>query len=293
MEFPVRIGIHTSTAKSLAESARLAHSYGGNTWQIFSASPRMWRCSAPKQDCVAELHETRAKLKIGPLVVHASYLINLASADEIIRPKSIAAFRSELERCLCIKADYLVIHPGNYKGQSIDEGVLQVVRGIIEATKDLDTTGLTLLLENTAGSGAALGSRFEELAAMRELSQGHTALKTGVCLDTCHLLASGYDVATPAGLAATVAEAQRTIGLENVPVIHANDSKTPLGSHVDRHEHIGDGHIGKAGFRGILQHPALADKAFILETPQVDDGDEIRNIKALKRLWKKSSTTTA
>ena len=280
-------------AKSLAGSARLAAGFGANTWQIFSASPRMWRCPAAKPDCIAELQDVRSELGLWPLVVHGSYLINLGSLDEVIRPKSVAAFRQEMERCLAIKADFLVAHPGNYKGQAIEQGVLNVVEGIIEAAEGLDTSGLTLLLENTAGSGASLGSRFEELAAMRDLTRGRTDLKVGFCLDTAHLLASGYDIVSKDGLAATMLAARETLGLENVPVFHANDSKTPLGSRVDRHEHIGDGHIGKAAFRRLLAHPALADKAFILETPQIDEGDEIRNIKTLKKLCQKSSTTTA
>jgi deoxyribonuclease-4 len=146
-----------------------------------------------------------------------------------------------------------------------------------------------VLLENTAGAGAALGSRFEELGVMRQFAAELTDLKIGFCIDTCHCLASGYDVSTAAGLKQTVAEMDRTLGIENVRVIHSNDSKTGLGSHVDRHEHIGRGYIGEDGFRRILNHPKLRTKTFILETPVDEEGDELRNLEALKRLCRTNS----
>jgi deoxyribonuclease-4 len=149
-----------------------------------------------------------------------------------------------------------------------------------------------LLAECTVGAGAQIGGRFEELAAIRELAPRMMDLQVGFCLDTCHLLASGYDVASAAGLKETIAEAERVLGLENVHVIHANDSKTPLGSHVDRHEHIGKGYIGLDGFRRILTHSKLRSKAFILETPVEKDGDDQRNIDTLKQLCRKPRTTT-
>jgi deoxyribonuclease-4 len=155
---------------------------------------------------------------------------------------------------------------------------------------------LMLLVESTAGAGAQIGGRLEELHVIREYAAQMTHLPVGFCLDTCHLLVSGYDIATEQGLKKTVSEADRILGLEHVRVIHANDSKAPLGSHVDRHEHIGEGYIGMDGFRRILTHPKLRNKAFILETPVDKDGDEKRNLDTLKALWKnqwkKKSTTT-
>jgi deoxyribonuclease-4 len=159
-----------------------------------------------------------------------------------------------------------------------------VIRSLAEAAQGLDTQKLTVLLENTAGSGASLGSRLEELAIMRQFAHELTDLKIGYCIDTCHLLASGFDIANPAGFKHAVAEIDRVLGLDNVPVIHANDSKTPLGSHVDRHEQIGHGFVGEAGFRRILNHPKLRHKAFILEVPFEEEGDELRNIEMLKKL---------
>ena len=208
----------------------------------------------------------------------------------MIRAKSIAAFRGELERAAAIGAEYLVLHPGSHKGRSAEEGITAFVRALGDAAVGFHSRGLTVLLENTAGAGSHLGGRFEELAAIRERAGDVTDLPIGYCLDTCHLLAAGFDIATPAGLRATVRHAERLLGLGNVHVIHANDSKTQLGSRVDRHAHIGEGHIGLAAFRRILTHPALREKPFILETPIDEPGDDRRNLDTLKRLvlvgWK-------
>src|SRR5262249_54066820 len=156
-------------------------------------------------------------------------------------------------------------HPGNCKGHSIEEGMYAVIRSLADASQGLDTTRLMVLLENTAGAGAALGSRFEELMVMRQFTEQTCDLRLGFCIDTCHCFVSGYDVSTESGLSETIAEIERVLGIAKVPVLHANDSKTPFKSHLDRHEHIGSGHIGEEGFRLILQHPKLRDKAFILE----------------------------
>jgi deoxyribonuclease-4 len=156
----------------------------------------------------------------------------------------------------------------------------------------LPSSGVTLQLECTAGAGCSLGGRLEELAALRELSLHVTNLPVGFCLDTCHLLAAGYDVASAVGLRRTIADIERCLGLANVKVIHANDSKGALGSHIDRHENIGQGYIGMDGFQRILTHPKLRGKAFILETPVEKEGDDLKNIETLKQLCRKSRTTT-
>jgi len=288
----VRIGIHTSIAGSLERSALKAAELGANTFQIFSSSPRQWKASVPSAPSIKLLQRAREKHDLTPLVIHDNYLINLASVHEDVRGQSIQAFRGELERAIAIGAEYLVAHPGNYKGQTVEQGILNVLESVAEAARGLDFGKLMLLIENTAGAGAQLGSRFEELHVMREYSASMTDLPIGFCLDTCHLLASGFDVASEAGLRHTVAEADRLLGLDNVRVIHANDSKAPLGSHVDRHENIGEGYIGLDGFRRILAHPGLRNKAFILETPVDKDGDDKRNLDTLKLLWRKRSTTT-
>ena len=249
----------------------------------------MWRASPPAPSAVKLLERARDRHDLFPLVIHDNYLINLASCSEPLRLQSTAAFRGEIERALAIGAEYLVAHPGNCKGHSVEQGIYAVIRSLAEAAQGLDTSKLTVLLENTAGSGAALGSRFEELGVMRQFAAELTDLNIGFCIDTCHCLASGYDVGSASGLKQTVAEIDRALGLENVRVIHANDSKGALGSHVDRHEHIGHGHIGEEGFRRILNHPKLCEKAFILETPVDEDGDELSNMETLKRLCRRSS----
>lgn len=237
------------------------------------------------------MRETRERHDLAPFVIHDNYLINLAAADPKIRAQSIAAFRGEIERALALGAEYLVAHPGSYKNQTLEQGSRTLVESLVKAAQGLRGP-LTLLLENTAGSGSAIGSRFEELAELRRLASDRVGFEIGFCLDAAHCLASGYDVAARAGLEETLREADRILGLTNVHVIHANDSKTPLGSRVDRHEHIGQGYIGIPGFRRILNHPRLRSKAFILETPIDRDGDDRRNLETLKNLCRKSRTTT-
>ncbi len=287
----LRLGIHTSIAGSLENAALRAAELDANTFQIFSASPRMWRASMPSPEDIRRLRAVRERLDLTPLVIHDNYLINLAAADPAIRAKSIAAFRGEIERALAIGAEYLVMHPGSYKGQSLEGGIATLIDSLASAARGLRGSSLTILFENTAGSGSAIGSRFEELAELRRGASSAIDFEAGFCLDTAHCLASGYDVATEAGLRETVRLAGRILGIENVKVIHTNDSKARLGSLVDRHEHIGQGYIGRQGFRRILQHPRLRSKAFILETPIDQEGDDRRNLETLKRLCRKSRTT--
>jgi deoxyribonuclease-4 len=293
----VRIGLHTSIAGALERSAIKAGELGANTFQIFSSSPRQWKASVPSVPAIKLLNLWRQKYDLTPLVIHDNYLINLASANEGIRQQSIEAFRGELVRAIAIGAEYLVAHPGNYKGQTIEQGIFHFLQGVATAAEGLKFDKLMLLVECTAGAGAQIGGRLEELHIIRQYAAQLTHLPVGFCLDTCHLLVSGYNIATAQGLKETVAEADDILGLENVRVIHANDSKAPLGSHIDRHEHIGQGYIGIDGFRRILTHPKLRHKAFILETPADNEGDEQRNLDTLKALWKnqwkKKSTITS
>jgi deoxyribonuclease-4 len=291
----LRIGIHTSIAASLENAALKASGLGANTFQIFSSSPRMWRASSPGAEQIRLLRRARERLDLFPLAIHANYLVNLASVDPAIRARSIASFRGELERAAAIGAEYLVLHPGSYKGESLEQGIAAFVLGLRDAAAGAAgtmKTGVTVLLENTVGSGAQIGGRFEELRAIRDYAVQLTDVPVGYCLDTCHLLAAGYDVSSAAGLRETVRQAGRVLGIENVKLIHANDSKAPLGSHIDRHANIGDGYIGKAGFRRMLAHPELRAKPFILETPVEHDGDDRRNLENLKKLCPKSRTTT-
>ncbi|HXA04300.1 MAG TPA: deoxyribonuclease IV [Bryobacteraceae bacterium] len=280
----MRIGIHTSISGSLEKAALKAAELGANTFQIFSASPRMWRASMPGKNEIAALRRARERLDLLPLAIHVNYLINLASIDPAIREKSIMAFRGELERAEAIGAEYLVTHPGSYRGQPLEQAIAAFVLGLTEAASGCVAPSVTVLLENTTGSGAHIGGRLEELQMIRALAARETDLKIAYCLDTCHLLAAGFDIVTEPGLKKTLDEADGILGIENVKVIHANDSKGTLGSHLDRHANIGEGHIGAEGFRRILARPELRTKPFILETPVDNEGDDRRNVDMLKSL---------
>jgi len=244
----------------------------------------MWRASVPDPADIARLRAARERHDLRPLAIHTNYLVNLAALDPEIRAKSILSFRGELNRAAAIGADYLVLHPGSYKAQTLEQGIASFVLGLAEAAEGFRAPGFTVLIENTVGSGCQVGSRFEELRMIRDLAAQETDLPLGYCLDTCHLFAAGFDVSTAAGLEATIASADRLLPLDLVRVIHTNDSKGDLGSHLDRHDNIGKGKIGEAGFGRILTHPALKTKPFILETPVENEGDDRRDIGVLRRL---------
>ena len=249
----------------------------------------MWRAGVPDPADVKRLRDARVRLDLAPLAIHCNYLLNLATLDPVIRERSIVSFRGELDRAAVIGAEYLVLHPGNYKGQSLEQGIAAFVLGMAEAAHEFRAPELTVLLENTVGSGCQIGRRFEELRMIRDLAARETDLPIAYCLDTCHLLASGYDVAQADGLKQTVSTVDNVLGLDLVKLIHANDSKGALNSHLDRHANIGAGQIGEDGFRRILTHPKLREKPFILETPVDEEGDDQRNVDALKRLSRKQS----
>jgi deoxyribonuclease-4 len=253
----------------------------------------MWRAVMPPADQLREMRDFRRTHDLTPLVIHDSYLINLAAADPAIRTKSVEAFRGELERAAAIGAEYLVIHPGSARDHaSLDAALDTLAASLAAASKGLRPHHLTLLLENTAGAGATIGRTLEELKAIRDLAAPRLPYPVGYCLDTCHLYASGLDVSSARGLQDTVRRAEAVLGLDNVPVIHVNDSKGAFNSRLDRHANIGEGHIGFEGFRRILNHPKLRGKAFVLETPIDEPGDDQRNVDALKSLCRKSRTTT-
>lgn len=258
----------------------------------------MWRANAPDPEQIARLNRLRDEHDLTPLVIHDSYLINLAAPPSIVREKSIDGFRGELERAILIGAEYLVTHPGNYKGMTVEQGMLNVAEAIALAWRAVHPAlkkrpKLTVLLENTAGAGAQLGGKLDELSTIRELATPYLDIPIGFCLDTCHCYVSGFDIAQETGLVELIECATEALGLEHVRVIHTNDAKTPLNSHSDRHANIGAGYIGLEGFRRILNHPELRNKAFILETPVDEPGDDLRNVTALKELVfpKKRSTT--
>jgi deoxyribonuclease-4 len=291
MDGSLRIGIHTSIAGSYVNALEAARKLGCNALQMFSASPRMWQGGSariPEVDAQA-FRERRDQLGLGPLVVHANYLINLASAQRMLQTRSIQAFHDEIVRAIALGADFLVVHPGARGESSAGQAISTIIESVKQASKRAPLGSLRILIENTAGMGSAIGARLEEVG---EILAGLRNLPVGACLDTAHLFAAGYDIKSEGGLASTIGQIESSIGLENVPVFHVNDSKAPLGGRVDRHEHIGKGKIGAEAVARLLRHPrfgatgteGLAGRAFIAETPIDDPGDDRRNVAALWEL---------
>jgi deoxyribonuclease-4 len=289
MDGSLRIGIHASIAGSYLNALESARKLGCNALQIFSVSPRMWQAGSariPDVDAAA-FRARRAELGLGPLVIHANYLINLAAAQPMLRTRSIQAFHDELVRGVALGADFLVVHPGSRGEATPEQAVATVIESVKQGSKRISLGNLRILIENTAGMGAAVGARLEELA---EILAGLKNVPAEACIDTAHLFAAGYDIKSETGLTSTIDLIEGTIGLERVPVIHANDSKIPLGGRVDRHENIGEGKIGAEAFARILTHPrlgasapqGLTGRAFVLETPIDQPGDDRRNV---AKLW--------
>ncbi len=232
----------------------------------------------------------RQELRLGPLVIHGNYLINLASPSPVLRARSVQAFHQEIVRAIDLGADYLVAHPGSFRDGAVETGIAAIARGLRQATRGLKVGELRILLENTAGQGSSIGSKFEELKAIMDACP---ELALGTCMDTAHTFAAGWDIRTADGLESTLRDIDRTIGLGSVAVIHVNDSKAALGSRVDRHEHIGKGKIGAEAFARILKHPLLNGRAFILETPIDKPGDDRKNVATLWKLGGKESLAGA
>jgi deoxyribonuclease IV len=279
-----RIGIHTSSAGGPHIAAERAYRLGCNTFQIFSSSPRQWAPYELKDLACAEMTRLRAKYDLRPLVIHTNYLVNLASSNELFLKKSIEAFRGEVQRALSLCAEYLVLHPGSFRGADREQGLLRTAAAIAAATQGLDLAKgcLTILIENTAGSEFSLGGSFEQVAEILARLRG--IVPVGACVDTCHTHVAGYDIVSQEGIFQTLRQLDATIGLNNVGVIHCNDAKAPCGSKLDRHQQIGKGTIGKEPFRVLLNDPRLAHAAFIAETPIDRPGDDRRNVDALKKL---------
>lgn len=278
----MRLGIHTSIAGDAALALDRARDLGANALQIFSASPRMWARGIGRLAAVdaERFRARRRELQLGPLVIHGNYLINLASPNPILRARSVQAFNQEIVRAIDLGADYLVAHPGSFCDGHMEAGIAAIAQGLRQAARGLKLGELQILLENTAGQGSSIGSKFEDLKAILDACPD---LPLGVCVDTAHTFAAGWDIRTAEGLESALRDMERTVGLARVPVIHVNDSKTALGSRVDRHEHIGKGQIGSEAFARILSHPLLSGRAFILETPIDKPGDDRRNV---AMLWK-------
>ena len=280
-----RFGAHTSIAGGMHHALEIGLRLGCDTVQVFVKNQRQWRAAPLRADdlrCWNALLDTPG---FGPVIAHATYLINLASADKIIRTRSLAAFEQELQRCQTLHIPYLVVHPGAATDGDRRSAIARVAAALDDLAKRGVAPQVTPLLENTAGQGTALGWRLEELG---EIIGRLRRSRAGVCLDTCHLFAAGYDVRRPQGYQEMVASAERSFGLERIHCWHLNDSRAPLGSRVDRHEHIGRGRIGASGFRTLLSDSRFCEIPMIIETPKGQDGAgrdwDWLNLRRLRRL---------
>ena len=265
-----------------------AKNVGCDSLQIFLHPNLNWRLPPLKDDEIQRYRHAQKKTGIKPVVAHASYLINLAAVDDVHYRKSIKAMAVELERAETLDVKAIAIHPGAHLGQGEKKGIQKIARGLDRAFRMARRTHAVVLLETTAGMGTVLGYRFEQLAEIIHLS--HFPQRLGVCLDTCHIFAAGYDIRTPSAYSRTMKQLSHIVGLKKIQVIHANDARGELGSRLDRHEHIGEGKIGLDGFRNVVNDPGLASLPAILETPKTRRGDtsgkkmDPLNLRRLRRL---------
>ena len=277
------IGVHVSIAGHIYESLERAHALGCNTMQIFSRNPRGWQSSKLADPDVKEFRLLKAKYGINPVVVHIPYLINLATPNDDLYNRSINAYIEDVKQVDRLGAEYLVTHLGSHVGSGETNGIKRFsdALGLIS---ERSKPKAMILLENTAGSGDGIGYRFEQLKQIIESQKDPSGI--GVCLDTAHAFAAGYDIKSKTGLANTLKDFDKLLGLGRIKVIHFNDSLSEFDSHVDRHQHIGKGRIGLEAMGRIIRHPKLKNAAFILETPKDTDKDDKKNIATAKRLCK-------
>jgi deoxyribonuclease IV len=281
----VEFGAHVSSAGGIHTAIDRIEAIGGDCVQVFTQSPRMWRPTDHKPEAIAQFRERRGEAGIGGVVCHALYLCNLAAPDDEIYKKSIKTLRSTIDTATAIGADAVIVHVGSHLGAGFESGLKRTVTALkrILARCNGETW---LLLENSAGTGGTIGRSVEELATLIERAGRHPRL--GVCLDSCHLYASGYDVTDPAFVDALVSQVDSTIGLDRLRALHVNDSATPLGSNRDRHANILEGELGE-GLGAFLAHPALQHLSAYLEVPGVNrqgvSAAELAKVRELHARW--------
>lgn len=279
----MRLGFHISISRGFSKVIEKAHKAGCETIQLFSRNPRGWKYHDLNPDEVEQFKAARASSHIFPCFLHLPYLPNLAAAKEELYTKSINSLCTDLLRAEILDIPYLIVHVGNSVSLSEEEAIGKVASGINKSLQRVPNQ-VTVLLENTAGQGTELGSTFSKLKKILSLVKNKARI--GICLDTAHAFQAGYDLATQKGLDETLSEFDRLIGLKYLHLLHLNDSKTPLGSHSDRHWHIGKGYIGTKGFKNIVNHPLLTHLPGIMETPRKDLKDDVRNMKVMRSLIK-------
>ncbi len=274
-------GAHVSIAGGVFKAPANAKAIGCEAFQMFSRSPRGGPAPALTKEIIASFQKEMKGNNQAEAYIHSPYYINLASASNSIRHVSIKVIREELDRASSLGVKYVMTHLGSARDLDRSAAVETVIASLGKILEGYDDSAL-LLLENSAGSGDVIGNRLEELKRIM------TGFKIGVCFNTCHAFASGYDLRTETAVAETIAEFDKIIGLKNLKMIHINDSKAELGKRLDRHEHIGQGHIGLAGFRALIRHPALKNINMIAETPDDELGDQASDLKILKKLRQES-----
>ena len=280
-----KIGFHAPIKGGVHNALIVAKDTGCDTVQLFSRNPRGWMAKPLTLEDVLLFRKIRKQTKISPVLIHCNYLVNLAASDDLMLEKSRASFREEIERALLLGVDYLVVHPGSARGACEADGISLCAKSLKIACKGFKFGSLRILLENTAGQGDCIGHRFEHLD---QIMQACPKIPLGVCLDTAHAFTAGYDIREEDGLSALIQRIQKTVGLKSVRAIHFNDSRAAYNSRVDRHWHIGEGHIGTDALRRVAQHPKLKHAAFILETPYDDPRADLKNLAMLRSFVSKS-----
>jgi deoxyribonuclease-4 len=276
----LRIGAHVSISGGVEKAVEREKDESGNCGQIFAGSPRGWKVSGFEENEGEKFQELRDEEDQNPYVIHSTYLVNLATPKDDLFEKSLNCLQAELDAAATLGVEYVVFHPGAHTGSGRENGIERIAEGVDE----LDIPdGVTLLLENTAGKGTTLGKSMGELKQMIEKAETADE-KIGVCIDTCHAHAAGYDLITEEGFQDFIQEVEEDLGLEKVQVLHLNDSKDERGSEKDNHEDIGFGNIGEEGFRNVVNSEKLGNLPMILETPQDNRGSYRENIQKIKAL---------
>ena len=280
---PSELGAHMSIAGGLHLALERGQAIGCGAVQIFLKNQRQWAARPLTADDTRAFHAARRRTRIRHVFAHASYLINLAAPGDAQWRQAVDAFVDEMERAEALGLACVVIHPGSHMGMGADAGVARVIAAVDEATRRTAGYRVRIALENTAGAGNVIGSRLPELGRLVEGAADPRRI--GVCLDTCHLYAAGYDIRTAAGFAAAFEECAEHVGLSRILAFHLNDARAPLGSGLDRHEHIGQGHLGLAPFRRLLNDPRFTRIPKVLETAKEPEPlADIRNLTTLRRL---------
>ncbi|MEM1518432.1 MAG: deoxyribonuclease IV [Halobacteria archaeon] len=276
------LGAHVSISGSIDLSVDRALQLSCTTFQIFTRNPRGWKAAKLKKEEIEKFKDKRRKASFDVVVAHMPYLPNIASPNKSSWQLSLRSLIEELKRCDQLEIDYLVSHIGSHLGKGIDVGIMQVARAVDTSIEKANPRCM-LLLENMAGQKNSVGSRFEDIR--RILDKISHIDRVGICLDTCHLFAAGYDVKTEEGISNTLNDFDSIIGLKMLKVVHLNDSAGGLGSHLDRHEHIGMGHIGEKGFKNIINQKFIKNLPMIIETPEDERGDYSRDLSVLRSLY--------